>query len=78
MLRVAAGGEIGRHPAVGDQLLLVLSGRAAVCGGDEVWHDITAGQAVLWDAGEEHTTRAYEDLVALSVESPTLSTVDTL
>lgn len=72
VLRVAAGGEIGRHPAVGDQLFTVVSGRGAVQGGDGVWHDIGAGQAAVWRAGEEHVTRADEDIVALVIEMPSI------
>ena len=72
MLRVAAGGEIGRHPAVGDQLFVVASGRGSVCGGDGEWHPIAAGQAAYWRDGEEHTTRADEDLTAVVVEMATL------
>ena len=52
VLHVAAGGEIGRHPAPGDQLLMVTAGRGSVQGGDGSWH----------------TTRADEDLVAITVE----------
>jgi quercetin dioxygenase-like cupin family protein len=70
VLRVAARGEIGRHPASGDQLFVVVAGRGSVCGGDGVWHPIEAGQAALWAAGEEHTTRADEPLVAIVVEAP--------
>jgi quercetin dioxygenase-like cupin family protein len=73
VLRVAGGGEIGRHPTVVDQLFLVVSGRGQVCGDDGVWHPIGAGQAALWTAGEQHTTRAEEDLVAVVVEMPDLA-----
>jgi quercetin dioxygenase-like cupin family protein len=75
VLRVAAGGEIGRHPTIVDQLFLVVAGRGEVCGGDEVWHDIAAGQAAVWAADELHTTRATEDLVAVVVEMPNLPLV---
>ena len=68
IMRVAAGGEIGRHPATVDQLFVVISGRGSVCGGEGVWQSIEAGQAALWMAGEEHTTRADEPLVAVVVE----------
>jgi len=68
IMRVAAGGEIGRHPATVDQLFVVISGRGRVCGGDGLLQPIAAGQAALWVAGEEHTTRADEPLVAVVVE----------
>jgi quercetin dioxygenase-like cupin family protein len=72
VLRVAAGGEIGRHPAPVDQLFVVVAGRGSVCGDDGAWHDIATGQAAVWVAGEQHTTRADEDLVAVVVEAPDL------
>jgi len=72
VLRVASGGEIGRHPAAGDQLLLVIAGHGAVQAGDGPWQDIRAGQAAVWRSGEEHTTRADEDITALAIEMPVL------
>lgn len=39
---VAAGGEIGRHPATRDQLFVVVAGKGSVCGGDGVWQPIEA------------------------------------
>jgi quercetin dioxygenase-like cupin family protein len=69
VMRVAAGGEIGRHPATVDQLFVVVSGRGSVCGHDGVWEQIGAGEAAFWAAGEEHTTRAEEPLVAVVVEA---------
>lgn len=68
VMRVAAGGEIGRHPATVDQLFVVVSGRGSVCGADGVWQTIEPGQAALWVAGEMHSTRADELLVAIVVE----------
>jgi quercetin dioxygenase-like cupin family protein len=72
VLHVEAGGEIGRHPAPVDRLLIVVSGRARVQGGDGTWADVTAGQAAAWRAGEEHLTRAVESLTALVVEALTM------
>ena len=72
-LRVAAGGEIGRHLAPVDQLFVVVAGSGLVCGDDEVWHPIGTGEAALWTAGEEHTTRAEADLTAVVVEMADLA-----
>jgi quercetin dioxygenase-like cupin family protein len=69
VLHVAAGGEIGSHPATDDQLFLVTAGRGEVCGGDGAWRPVATGQAVLWRGGEVHTTRAHEDLTAVVVEA---------
>ena len=70
VLHVAAGGEIGRHPAPVDQLLVVVSGRGRGQSGYGPWAELGAGQAVVWRTGEQHTTRADEDLTALVVELP--------
>ena len=68
ILRVAAGGEIGRHPTTVDQLFVVMAGSGSVCGDDEIWQPIGTGEAALWTAGETHTTRADTDLTAFVVE----------
>ena len=68
VLRVEAGGEIGRHPTDVDQFLLVLAGRGTVQSGDGPWEPVEAGHLVIWRAGEVHTTRADEDLTAYVLE----------
>jgi quercetin dioxygenase-like cupin family protein len=68
VLRLAAGGEIGRHPAVTDQLFVVVEGGGSVSGSDGTWHAITAGEAAVWADGEEHATRAEQELTAVVVE----------
>lgn len=70
VLRVAAGGEIGRHPTDVDQFLLVLSGRGSVRSADGPWEPVEAGHLVVWRAGEVHTTRADENLTAYVLETP--------
>jgi quercetin dioxygenase-like cupin family protein len=72
ILRVAAGGVIGTHPAPVDQLLVVLDGSGEVRAGDGPWEPIGPGRAVLWAAGEEHTTRSALGLTAVTVESENL------
>lgn len=70
VLHVAAGGEIGRHPATVDQLMMITAGRGAVQTGGGDWEQVSAGQAVVWRAGEDHATRAVEDITAVVVEMP--------
>jgi quercetin dioxygenase-like cupin family protein len=65
---LAPGGRIGRHPASQQQLLLVIDGGGEVSGEDGVFHPITAGQAALWQAGEEHETRSEAGLTAMISE----------
>ena len=63
-----AHGRIGRHPAVVDQCLLVIEGRASVSGGDGSTVAIEAGQAALWVAGEDHETKTDEGARILIIE----------
>ncbi|MDO9455907.1 hypothetical protein [Nocardioides sp.] len=68
MVRLRAGGVIGRHPAAGRQLLVVLDGDALVSGshGDAV--AIGPGKAAVWEPNELHETRTTSGLVAMVVE----------
>ncbi|HXH78624.1 cupin domain-containing protein [Nocardioides sp.] len=61
-------GVIGRHPASGRQLLVVLSGEAQVAGHDGTVQTIGVGQAAVWEPGEAHETRTHAGLVAMIVE----------
>jgi quercetin dioxygenase-like cupin family protein len=65
---LAAGGVIGRHPAVGRQLLVVLTGEAEVAGAEGTVHRLSSGQAAVWEPGELHETRSATGLSALIVE----------
>ncbi|WP_139983257.1 cupin domain-containing protein [Nocardioides litoris] len=68
MVRLGPRGRIGRHPAAGGQLLVVLEGDAVVSGADGVGHEIGPGRAAVWEAGEPHDTRTTGGLVAMVVE----------
>jgi quercetin dioxygenase-like cupin family protein len=72
VLHVAAGGEIGSHRATVDQLFMVVSGSGHVCGADESWQPITAGQAAMWQSGEHHTACAAEQMTAVVIEMESL------
>ena len=62
------GGVIGRHPAAGRQLLVLLAGDAEVSGGDGAAVALEPGQAALWEPGESHETRTEHGLTALVLE----------
>lgn len=68
MVRLAPRGWIGRHPAAGRQLLVVMDGTAIVSGGDGVDVEIGPGQAAAWEPGELHATRSLGGLTAMVVE----------
>lgn len=68
VVTVRPGGTIGRHPAAGRQLLVVVSGDATVSGADGAPVDIGPGQAAVWEPGEAHETRSEGGLTAFVVE----------
>ena len=76
VVHLDAGGELGRHPAGTPQLLLVMSGEASVAGGDGERVTISAGQAAIWEAGEDHDTRATTPVSALIIEAAELRVGD--
>jgi quercetin dioxygenase-like cupin family protein len=68
VFRVAPGGRIARHPATYPQILAVLDGSGNVSGRSGVDEPIEAGEAVFWEAGEEHETKTADGLTALIIE----------
>ena len=68
VFRVSPGGRIARHPATYPQILAVLDGSGSVSGASGVDEPIEAGEAVFWQAGEEHETRTTHGLTALIIE----------
>ena len=68
VFRVAPGGRIPRHPGTYPQILAVVEGSGRVSGATGVAEPIEAGEAVFWEAGEEHETTTETGLTALIVE----------
>lgn len=52
------GGTIGRHLATRPQLLMVISGTLQIAGGGGQALELGAGQAVLFESGEQHESVA--------------------
>lgn len=67
--RLEPGGTLGRHPATITQLFAVIEGDGEVAGADGVRVPIAAGQAALWEAGEEHQSWAITPMIVVLVES---------
>ncbi|MDA8313484.1 MAG: GrpB family protein [Actinomycetota bacterium] len=68
VLHLGPGGMVGRHRTGLRQLFAVVSGSGQVSGNDGSYRVIRAGQAAVWEAGEEHDVRSDDGLVALCVE----------
>jgi quercetin dioxygenase-like cupin family protein len=72
VIEIAPGGVVGRHPAVVTQLFVVVHGSGWVSGAGGEREAIRAGEAVLWEQGEEHESGSEEGMTALVVESESL------
>jgi quercetin dioxygenase-like cupin family protein len=69
VLTVAAGGRVGRHPTRLWQLFAVVEGEGWVAGSDGRHEPIRAGEAVLWEPGEEHESGSERGMVVCVVQS---------
>lgn len=72
VIEIAPGGIVGRHPAGAAQLFAVVGGAGWVSGGDGERSAIRAGEAVLWEPGEEHESGSDEGMTVLVVEAESL------
>jgi quercetin dioxygenase-like cupin family protein len=72
VIEIGVGGVVARHPAVGAQLFVVVSGSGWVSGADGEREPIRAGEAVLWEPGEEHESGSDDGMTVLAVEAQAL------
>lgn len=63
-----AGGAIGRHEAGYGQLFIVLAGRGWVAGDDGLRVEISAGDIVMFDRGEQHAKGSDTGMSAVMVQ----------
>lgn len=56
LAKLTPGVVLARHPAVVDQVLIMLSGEAEVSGEDAFKQVLRPGSAALWTAGESYET----------------------
>ena len=62
------GGLIGYHPAVENQLFLIVEGGGWVRAGQEPAQPVSTGQAVFWEAGEWHESGTESGMAVLALE----------
>jgi hypothetical protein len=72
VIEIGADGVVARHPAVVPQLFVVVRGSGWVSGAEGGRQPIAAGEAVLWEQGEEHESGSDEGMTALVVEADTI------
>ena len=72
VIEIGPGGVVGRHPAGVAQLFAVVGGSGWVSGEDGEREPIVAGDAVLWEPGEEHESGSEDGMSVLVVEAESL------
>jgi len=73
VIEVEPDGVVAKHPAAGFQLFAVVSGSGWVSGAGRGREPIAAGEAVVWDPGEEHESGSAEGMTVLVVEAESIS-----
>ena len=68
VIRLPAGGSIGRQAAKSRQLLAVITGAGVVSGGDGEQRVLQAGFGAVWEEGEEHDASSEGGFTAIGVE----------
>lgn len=72
VIHLGPAGTVGRHPAVVNQLFMVVAGDGWVEGGDGKRVAVGPGRAAFWTAGEEHASGSDSGLIAVVVEAKDL------
>jgi len=67
-MHLPPGGRVGRHEGAVRQVWAVVAGSAWVRGGGGGARQVEAGQAALWEAGEEHESWSDDGCTAVVVE----------
>lgn len=69
VVHLEAGGTVGRHPAVVNQLFMVVAGDGWVEGEDGRRVAVGPGRAAFWEDGEDHASGTDSGLIAVVVEA---------
>jgi hypothetical protein len=69
---VEVGGRLGRHPTVLAQLYCVVQGTGWVSGSDDERTNLAAGQAALWNPGEQHESGTDAGMAVVVLEASSI------
>jgi quercetin dioxygenase-like cupin family protein len=73
-IRLSPNGVLGMHPAVQDQLFIVVGGSGYVSTSASSPVQVSKGDLILWSSGEQHESRAGSGgLEAIVIEGPELN-----
>jgi len=75
-ITLTAGGHLGRHPAPLAQLFCVVRGEGWVSGDDGSRVAIAAGEAAVWESGEQHESGTDSGMTVAVLEASSLETSD--
>ncbi|WP_250444656.1 cupin domain-containing protein [Actinotalea sp. C106] len=62
------GASLPKHPAGQEQVFYVVSGEGRVAADDDVEHRVSAGWAVTWEPGEQHTSWADTAMTVVIIQ----------
>jgi quercetin dioxygenase-like cupin family protein len=68
-VHLAAGGTVGEHDALADQLFCVVDGEGWVSGADAARRSIHPMEAAYWRSGERHAAGTDSGMVAVIMEA---------
>lgn len=71
-IQIAAGGSVGHHETLGEQLFIVVSGSGWVRGESAQRYAIHTGQAAYWREGEWHESGSESGMTVMIIESDRL------
>jgi quercetin dioxygenase-like cupin family protein len=72
VMHIDAGGVVGYHQAVGEQLFMVVQGAGWVTGTDRVHVPVEPGRAAFWIDGEWHESGSDTGMAAVLIEAAAL------
>jgi quercetin dioxygenase-like cupin family protein len=67
--RYEPGSELGRHPTGSWQAFAIVDGGGWVEGGDGARVEVAAGDVVVWEPGEEHTSGTDDGMLVSIVQT---------
>ncbi|MBO1751337.1 cupin domain-containing protein [Actinotalea sp. BY-33] len=62
------GASLPKHPAGQEQVFYVVTGEGRVAADDGVEHPVSAGWAVTWEPGEQHTSWADTTMTVVIIQ----------
>ena len=72
VMHIDAGGVVGYHQAIGQQLFMIVQGSGWVTGTDRMHVHVEPGQAAFWIDAEWHESGSDTGMLAVLIEAASL------